>query len=420
MWTLKILGDERPLAGWGISAAVLTRVNAGRDLLQLTTTEALSTAPQWGRRKVLELFWSGRRWFWGLVVEPASFAKAGRQGRTYTVEGGSWFLRQLTMTQTWAGEGGPAEYGAMLLFARPGQSVVFHLYQMVALAISEGAYLTYGAYGPGLQPPPERVSNITALNLVQRCMKYMIGSASWFDYTTGGPLVFHCPSYARLRAVTLSAGIEEAEITAEWDRVPTQIIATVKKQTDIPANALPPGQTDGFRTSFYEYATLLRLFPFSAFGRVRVAIDWQEGMVPPDALADYIWNIMGYARFRGKLTYRGATPHPDLRPGVRLNLTGYDPAWASMGALIQQTSLDLFSLATQLTFGPPTHLGPEDIGGLLQRWHRNIVDPQEIAEQDSGVSEDVNYGMGDNTKVSRRKKKGGGCCCSSGGGTSGG
>ena len=418
MWTLKVGGDERPLSGWGISGAVFSRASGGRDVLTLQTTEALSAAPQWTRRQTAELFWSGQRWLWGLFVEPRTRAGAGRQGRAYELEGASWFLRMLPMTQKWDTEEGEQDHGRVILFGGAQDTLERHLVQMVEHVIDAGGYLDHGSYGFGFTPPPEKVGNMMCSSLLQRLMGYMVAGAQWFDYTDGGPPIIHCTNYDSLPALTLSGGAAELEVGETWEQQPTQIIVSIKRQ-------VRDKETGTVKTLVYQHSSPADAVPFGNFGTVLISLNFQEGMSAArvNALADYIWEGLGQVRWRGQLRYCGAAPHPGLRPGTKLNIVGRQPEWARMGALIQQTALDLFTLSTQVTFGPPQHLGPDDLAGLMRVWRSRVAaTPGDIEEQATGESETFN--MGDHSEEDKRQKgKGdeGKCCCgSAGGGTPGG
>jgi hypothetical protein len=75
-------------------------------------------------------------------------------------------------------------------------------------------------------------------------------------------------------------------------------------------------------------------------------------------------------------------------PGSRLQLSGGLAAWASMTAIIQQVSMDIDSGRTTITFGPPKHLGTEDLLGLLRSF-RNGRSSISFLKRTTGKSKDT-------------------------------
>ena len=49
-----------------------------------------------------------------------------------------------------------------------------------------------------------------------------------------------------------------------------------------------------------------------------------------------------------------------------LNLTGGRTGWATMRALVQGVSADIDTGATDITYGPPAQLGPQDMVAILR------------------------------------------------------
>jgi hypothetical protein len=80
------------------------------------------------------------------------------------------------------------------------------------------------------------------------------------------------------------------------------------------------------------------------------------------------------------------------RVGRKLNVTGGQAGWATMGAGIQQVTEDVFSGTTTVTFGPPEHLGPQDLLSLSMLNRRRPVPPKEQQWQFDGEKNDEDAG----------------------------
>ena len=92
----------------------------------------------------------------------------------------------------------------------------------------------------------------------------------------------------------------------------------------------------------------------------------QEGEAVPTGLATQIWNAVKHLYYQGQIKYAGEGPPRLLSPGNRLNLSGGLAAWDSMNSAIQSVELAADTGSTTISFGPPEHLGPQDLVQLAQ------------------------------------------------------
>lgn len=92
----------------------------------------------------------------------------------------------------------------------------------------------------------------------------------------------------------------------------------------------------------------------------------QEGEAVPKGLAAQIFAAVRHLYYQGSVRFVGEDPPQVFHPGYRLNLTGGLSAWSKMDSAIQSLELDAGSGATVYSFGPPEHLGPQDLVQLAQ------------------------------------------------------
>lgn len=80
-----------------------------------------------------------------------------------------------------------------------------------------------------------------------------------------------------------------------------------------------------------------------------------------DSLQSFPWG--------GRLVYRGPTVQEEVKPGVRVNLTGGRSGWARMQGVVQSVSDDIITGTCEVTFGQPPSLGASDFAERM-RWLR--------------------------------------------------
>ena len=86
----------------------------------------------------------------------------------------------------------------------------------------------------------------------------------------------------------------------------------------------------------------------------------------PVGLAAAIYAAVSTLQYDGALTLVESECTRPLSVGNRLHLSGALTAWATMGAIVQRCRLDIDVGTTQIEFGPPAHLGVDDLLTLLR------------------------------------------------------
>jgi hypothetical protein len=86
----------------------------------------------------------------------------------------------------------------------------------------------------------------------------------------------------------------------------------------------------------------------------------------PIGVAAAFFASAGFLHYEGSVTFTEEECSGDVRPGTKLSLTGGLAAWATMEALVQQTSENIDLGTTQVTFGPPAHISVADFIELIR------------------------------------------------------
>ena len=94
---------------------------------------------------------------------------------------------------------------------------------------------------------------------------------------------------------------------------------------------------------------------------------------PPIGLAESFYKSVSKLPYDGKLTMKiNEINHTQL--GYALNILNGNKAWKKMNAVIQSVRENIDTGTIEITFGPPKHLGPDDLIQLM-RSNRNRVAP---------------------------------------------
>lgn len=108
----------------------------------------------------------------------------------------------------------------------------------------------------------------------------------------------------------------------------------------------------------------------------------------PPGLAQYLYEATNQLHFDGEITLAINTPSP-LSPSINfpldqlINIVGGHHSWTSMNALIQSIKENIDQNTVTIKFGPPKHLGPDDLIELL-RLNRKRTAPKNTLRRLSG------------------------------------
>lgn len=93
---------------------------------------------------------------------------------------------------------------------------------------------------------------------------------------------------------------------------------------------------------------------------------YESGEPIPSGLAAALYAAWSQLQYEGQITLLEEDPAGVANPGRKLNFSNGLSAWASMNAMIQQVTESVDDGRTTITFGPATHLGPDDLVALLR------------------------------------------------------
>lgn len=113
------------------------------------------------------------------------------------------------------------------------------------------------------------------------------------------------------------------------------------------------------------------------------------GEAIPQGLSAQIFSAVGTLHYEGSAVMVQEEVLGSIRPGMVMNLTGGMAAWLNMNALVQEIEEQIDSGTTSVRFGPPQHLGPQDLVELLRvnrlRIIRTRLDTRDTGKGGSAV-----------------------------------
>lgn len=122
-----------------------------------------------------------------------------------------------------------------------------------------------------------------------------------------------------------------------------------------------------------------------------------SGEAVPSGIAEAYYNAVSVLHYQGSVRFKAAElalPLPHV--AMVLNLTGGEAAargWTAMRAVIQSVAVDVQNAEVTLTFGPPEHLGPQDLMELSRMRGRGL----EAQPAATGTSGGVRRASGSNS-----------------------
>lgn len=87
---------------------------------------------------------------------------------------------------------------------------------------------------------------------------------------------------------------------------------------------------------------------------------WEAGENAPAGIASNMYNALSVTQFQGSVTLASEDVPTFAIIGRKINLTGGEAQWETMNALVNQVVYDIERGITQISFGPPRFLAPQD------------------------------------------------------------
>lgn len=120
---------------------------------------------------------------------------------------------------------------------------------------------------------------------------------------------------------------------------------------------------------------------------------WKPADEAPTGIAQGVYENLSNPHFQGSWAIIERDVGGTRYHGKKLNITGGRAEWATMNAVIQSVSWDVASGATTISFGPPDHLGPQDLIELQRMMRTNPVTWWSVDERTSNrYSAEANAG----------------------------
>lgn len=371
-WTIqKASEDPRSLLELKVIFARMSFRSLAPDELVFSMTRSdVLAAPEFSYGDILTLWKDGVRWFKGTVTRLPAQGSAKTEGDEYTVSGPWWYLENIVYQQVRSiANGGFTGFNSVftshIVLQQNTTSTKIttgaQISAVVTYATTQGAPLAAGSIPVFVNAPLDEVRDLTCAECIKHSLAWSPDVVSWFDYSGATPIL-NMAARASLTGIAkdLTAGnlVESFSLTPRNDLVPAGVVFVYETtKTDANGVAFTETTTD-FTGAIAGIGVVMATIELTGNGT-----DNAEPV--PSGLAAAFYASLATLQFEGELITKEIECTGDLRPGKKLNLDNGRTAWASMDAQIQTVSEDLLQGMTTVSFGPASHLTPQDFVNML-------------------------------------------------------
>ena len=364
VWTI----NERPARDLGISALDFTWLNAGTSTAVLKCVDDGAAAAAWPHKTKVVIARDGVPHFIGWVTEVLPVSAARDEGPQVVVSDAMWWLEQIVFTRSLVASGRVYDVSSFSLFVNSNNQQIGLAEQMREI-LARAAALSGSAFSVGsvssditLIPEPDAIEGETCLSAARRVMRWTPANCLTCDISTGQPRI-HWRA-AGSRSATFARGqspLTQAEVSTANGMACTGVV--LRFSDPVTGSAVAPQCEYTTGPSVRSPGVVLSTLPTS---------QWRT--------TSYLWpakvlaGIRGFA-WQGRLTLEGK--YLDVKPGDKVKLSGRDE-WRGCEAIAQAVSHNAARDITQITVGPPAHIGIRELADLY--WFANQMTKEAEAE----------------------------------------
>ncbi len=397
IWTLTNGGMTKPFASWGAMNPQVTFRSLDDDELIFTVQGDVFTTCPFAYGNAISLARDGVTKFIGTVTSVAA-SGSPKDMEWRVVCSGPWYqLRTIMYQQIMAAFDGSCGKTTPLttkltLFGNPtNMNAITTGAQITAAinyAITLGVAIASGTAPAFVNVPIETARELTVADVIRRSLQWTPDAVGWFDYSSGVP-VFNCQVRASLTVTTLDFMSDPALIThfdlkERNDLVPSGVRfnfigkrnASCNANTGAGTDCPTPVEAGGDQPVVVVTAQSAGL-PDIAGGVIGTVdlptlADGTSAPVPSGLALAYYGSLLTVP-WEGSVTTRELQCSGTMQLGHVLCLSNGNASWVTMNGLLQQVTETLLTGETTGTFGPPSHLTPQDFSTLVQMTRRRAL-----------------------------------------------
>jgi len=223
---------------------------------------------------------------------------------------------------------------------------------------SIGGDLALGTNPTGPKPAPQQAANLTCAEAIERALRWTPDACTWWDYSASPPTMNVMPWTVAVSSVTTIAmtdptlraveAVPRRDLLIPGVRLLFENVANASSVAPYPVEQVAPAGFDGLQPQ-----------------GINLVIDLRGQTGVPDALAQRYYDAFKVLQYSGRLVVQASEPDMSWHPGDAVRISGGLSEWSTMRAQVQSVSHDLLDGSTSLEFGPPDHLGLNDLVELL-------------------------------------------------------
>jgi hypothetical protein len=409
-WTLaRPNGDERTLEAWGIRSALDRRVSLGTGTVEIGFGRAdlLGGLPFDPNETVL-IQADGEPYFRGRVVGETRGAYGSSEAASVTLADPWWYLekiifcRQITVVASATANPVASDpsglriqdfattrkFASDIILSESDTGTLTDSRAMIVdavnYAISKGAPIALGTIDDGLQIPREELHDVTCAELILKALRWTPDQASWWDYSVNPPaLNVRARAHRDLLSLDVNDGqIQRVDINPRHDLVLSGVTLNYLRRharTNFEFVTLDADTAGPSPLGIGALVATIELFGSFLSQPATVAGSTPPATIVPQeaapvGLAASLYNAYKDLSFDGAVRFLAADAGA-LYLSATLRVLNGAPAWKAATMDIQGVAIDLFALtdadgeyySVELSVGPPRHLGPTDLVGLVRK-----------------------------------------------------
>lgn len=366
-WTIsRNGGQDYSLEYWGFKQCTITRRSlAVSEMVLVATVQSMVADPVFAFDDAIILYRNASPWFRGTVSQLPATGTSDTELQKYVVSDAWYKLQRVVYQQPY-------------VFSKPDFTGLLGAYSShvtlgqdpwgnkISSALQIQNICTFAnvvsiATLPTLSESYlQDARDITCADAIRRILALTPDAVSWVD--VNGILNISRRSLLPSVSVDLTDGtLVEAlqDMTARNDLLVNGVVFVfITSTTDSATGQVWPQETRQTAGTTSGEAVIIATVELANQGN-----DTPES--PPSGLAASYYACRNVLQWQGTLVLHEEECSGVVKVGNTLNLTNGRTAWASMIALVQQTTEDLFKGKTEVTFGPPEHLSPQDFIAMM-------------------------------------------------------
>jgi hypothetical protein len=213
-WELKYKNINQTFSQWGLNHLKRLCINQACDYVWFDAVRANIQESLFGIQDIVQIFNDQTCWFYGVITQVPALMHSHSETLQYKVSGPWWFLENLVYQQLWQGINNKQFFKSRVILGQTQEGDLLksgeQIKAILQYAIESKVPLQIGNIELGTYIPFEECKDLTCAEAIQRMLRWMPDSTSWFDYTTLPYPTLHIQRRKTLIPITLDLNSKDS------------------------------------------------------------------------------------------------------------------------------------------------------------------------------------------------------------------